>query len=879
MNKEESYIYFFDDYETISSYSLEKKKDLLGGKGAGLMEMTKMGILIPFGFIIRTCLAHKQEFVFDQIWRQVIQGIKRIEKETQSKFGDSKNPLLLSVRSGSKYSMPGMMDTVLNIGLSPTTVKALSKNNNNNIRFSLDLYRRFIAMFGSIIAGIDRQKFTVILEEIKKKQDIKIETKLSIDSLKQVIQEFLSLYRRETQSVFPEDPFEQLKLAIKAVFVSWNSERAIKYREINNIPHNLGTACTVMAMVFGNLNDNSGTGVLFTRHPVLGINELFGEYLPNAQGEDIVAGIKTPFSLSFLEKQKPIIYEQLKKWCFKLEQHYKDMLDIEFTIQNNVLYLLQVRSGKRTAQAAVKIAIDMSEEKVITQREAILSIEPQYINSFLHPRIKDDVLTKILFQGLPASPGAGIGRVVFNTQEAESRAKNNEKIILIRQETSPEDIGGMNAAQGIVTIKGGMTSHAAIVARAIGKPCIVGCEQIVFDPIKEQLKVDDLTINKNDYLTIDGSTGRVFAGQIPLIEPELSAELIKLMAWADKYKKLEVRANADTPKEAKIAKQFGAQGIGLCRTEHMFFEKNRLKIFQKMILLDNPIDKQKALDQLMVLQKKDFKAILKEMQGLPVTIRLLDPPLHEFLPSTSQDIEALAKSIDWPKDKVSKQVLSLKENNPMLGFRGCRIGIVYPKIYEMQVKAMLEAVYELQDQKIPTALEIMIPLIANQKEVLIIKELIIKTVDEIQEKHQIKIKYKIGIMIEVPRVALISDQVAPLVDFYSFGTNDLTQMTYGISRDDIGKFLPFYLEKKIFKNDPFVSIDKDGIGKLMEYAVKEGRLKNKHLKIGICGEQGGDPLSIEFCHKLGLNYVSCSGYRLLIARLVASQVAIREQRK
>ncbi len=882
MNKKENYIYFFDNYEAIAKYNLEERKDLLGGKGAGLMEMTKIGAPIPFGFIITTQAGkdycQDSQSSFNQIWEQVIQGIKKIEQKTQTQFGGSQNPLLLSVRSGSKYSMPGMMDTILNIGLSPITVDALSKKN-NNIRFSLDLYRRFIAMFGTIVMGINRQKFTVVLEEIKKKQNIKAETDLSIDNLKEIIQKFLSIYQQEIQSTFPNDPFEQLKLAIKTVFVSWNGGRAIKYREINNIPHNLGTACIVMAMVFGNLNNNSGTGVLFTRHPALGTNEFFGEYLPNAQGEDIVAGIRTPLSLSFLKEQKPEVYQQLKKWCLKLEQYFKDMLDIEFTIQDNILYLLQVRTGKRTAQASIKIAIDMIKERVITQKEAILRITPQHINSFLHPKIKLDNSQKILFQGLPASPGAGVGQVVFNTEEAEVRAKNNEKIILVRQETSPEDVGAMNVVEGVITAKGGMTSHAAIVARAIGKPCIVGCEQIIIDFTKEELKINNLIIKKNDYLTIDGSTGRVFAGQIALKKPEMSSELIEIMKWTNKYKKLQVRANADTLEQAKIAKQFGAEGIGLCRTEHMFFKKDRLKIFQKMILVDNSVDKQKALVELIVLQKNDFKAILKEMRGSPVTIRLLDPPLHEFLPSTNEDIQQLANEIGYSKNKVLELISSLKENNPMLGFRGCRLGIVYPEIYKMQVRAMIEAVCELELQGIETRLEIMIPLVANYKEIKIIKEMIIKTATEVEKEQGIKIKYKIGIMIEVPRIALISDQIASTVDFYSFGTNDLTQMTYGISRDDAGKFLPFYLEKGILDIDPFASIDQDGVGKLMEYAIERGRLRNKDLKIGICGEQGGDPLSIEFCHKLGLNYVSCSVYRLMITRLVAAQVAIRKQKK
>jgi pyruvate,orthophosphate dikinase len=880
MKRKKSYLYFFDDYKTFSSYTLQERKDLLGGKGAGLMGMTELGMPVPFGFIITTeaskLYSQQREAAFEQIWAEVLQGIKRIEEKTQTKFGDAENPLLLSVRSGCKYSMPGMLDTILNIGLSSVTVKALG-NKSNNLHFALDLYRRFIAMFGSIVKGIERHRFNDVLDKIKAKQNVTTEIELSTDGLKEVIQEFLIIYQLETQTPFPENPFEQLELAIKAVFSSWYGKRAVKYREINNIPHDLSTACVIMTMVFGNLNDNSGTGVLFTRHSISGAKELFGEYLPRSQGEDIVAGLKTPLPLSFLQQEKPKIYQQLQKWCFKLERHCKDMLDIEFTIQNNILYLLQVRIGKRTAQAAVKIAIDLSQEKIITPEEAILRITPQDVNNFLHPRIKAGVCEKVLFQGLPASPGAGCGQVVFDSHEAEKRAKNNEKIILVRQETSPEDVGGISAVQGTITVKGGMTSHAAIVARALGKPCIVGCEQIIIDPIKEEIKINDLIIRKNDYVTIDGSSGQVFAGQMALQQPEMSLELIEIMKWADQYRELRIRVNADTPEEAKIAKEFGAEGVGLCRTEHMFFHQERLKLFQKMLLLDDLKDKQKALNELMTLHKSDFKGILKEMRGLPVTIRLLDPPLHEFLPSTlnERDIQILAENIGCSKNKVIELVLSLQENNPMLGFRGCRLGIVYPEIYEMQVRAMIEAVCELELEKIETKLEIMIPLITNYKEVIILKELILKRAEAVQEKYQTKIKYKIGIMIEVPRVALICKKIAPVVDFYSFGTNDLTQMIYGISRDDAGKFLPVYLHKEIFAVDPFISIDEEGVGKLMKDAVTAGRLGNKNLKIGICGEQGGDPASIEFCHKLGLNYVSCSVYRLLVARLVAAQIAIK----
>jgi pyruvate,orthophosphate dikinase len=878
-SRKKKYVYFFGGGKADGRGDM---KDLLGGKGAGLAEMTNLKIPVPAGMTITT-EACNEYFKNNKkyppgMWEQVLDGLKKIEKVMGMKFGDAENPLLLSVRSGAKFSMPGMMDTVLNLGLNDTTLKALIRKTGNE-RFGYDALRRFITMFGSIVMGIDRQKFEKALEEMKERKGVKLDTELDADDLKKLVEEYKRIYRKETGEDFPTDPLEQLRKAINAVFGSWFGDRAVKYRDLHGIPHDLGTACNIQAMVFGNTGENSGTGVGFTRDPSTGENKFFAECLINAQGEDVVAGIRTPLHISEMKKRFPKAYKELNSIYKKLERHYKDMLDIEFTVQDGELYMLQTRVGKRTAAAALKIAIDMVKERLIDKKTAIMRIDPQQLDQLLHPMIDPKAKIQVIAKGLPASPGAAVGQVVFTAEDAEKAAEEGKKVILVRTETSPEDIGGMHAAQGILTARGGMTSHAAVVARGMGKCCVAGCGAININETQRYFTVNDLTVKEGDYLTLNGTTGEVILGEAPLMRPKLTGDFGKFMKWVDEFRKLRVRANADTPHDAQVARNFGAEGIGLCRTEHMFFEGDRIKAVREMILADDTEGRKKALAKLLPMQKQDFIGIFKAMKGFPVTIRLLDPPLHEFLPHTDEELKALAREMDVPFEKLKARNKALHEFNPMLGHRGCRLGITYPEVYEMQVRAIMEAACELKKQKVKVIPEIMIPLVGHVNELKELRELVVRTADEVQKQYNTKVPYTVGTMIELPRAAITADEIATQADFYSFGTNDLTQTTFGLSRDDAGRFLPYYVEKGILEDDPFITLDIGGTGALMKIAVEKGRKVKKDLKMGICGEHGGDPKSIEFCHNIGLNYVSCSPYRVPIARLAAAQAALKKKMK
>jgi len=871
------YVYFFGNGKADGRGDM---KGLLGGKGAGLAEMTNLRVPVPAGFTITTeaCNEYfKNKKKYPQgMWEHILTNLKKTEKAMGMKFGDHTNPLLVSVRSGAKFSMPGMMDTVLNLGLNDTTMKALIKKTKND-RFAYDAYRRFITMFGNIVMGVDRQKFERALEEIKERKGVHLDTDLTAADLKGVVDEFKVIYKRSTGENFPSDPYEQLKKAINAVFSSWFGDRAVKYRKLNNIPENLGTACNVQAMVFGNMGENSGTGVGFTRDPSTGQKRFFAECLINAQGEDVVAGIRTPLHISELKKRLPKAYNELDRIYKKLEKHYRDMLDIEFTVQEGKLYMLQTRGGKRTAAAALRTAIDMVKERLIDKRTAILRIDPQQLDQLLHPTIDPKAKVSVIAKGLPASPGAAVGKVIFTPDEAEKAAEKGEKVILVRTETSPEDIGGMHAAQGILTARGGMTSHAAVVARGMGKCCVAGCGAININESQRYFTVNTFTVKEGDYITLNGTRGEVILGEAPLIMPELTGDFGIFMKWVDGFRKIGVRANADTPHDAKVARNFGSQGIGLCRTEHMFFEPERIFAVREMILADDTEGRQKALAKLLPMQKGDFIGIFKEMKGLPVTIRLLDPPLHEFIPHTDEELKALAHQMEVPFDKLKTRNKALHEFNPMLGHRGCRLGITYPEIYAMQTQAIIEAACELAKQRVKIIPEIMIPLVAHVNELKMMRELVIKVADDVQKKYKIKINYTVGTMIELPRAAITADEIAAYADFFSFGTNDLTQTTFGLSRDDAGRFLPFYVEKGILEDDPFITLDQGGTGLMIKIAIEKGRKVKKGLKMGICGEHGGDPKSIEFCHKVGLDYVSCSPYRVPIARLAGAQAALKEK--
>ncbi len=882
------YVYFFGNGKAEGN---TKMKDLLGGKGANLAEMTNLGVPVPPGFTISTevCEAfYKKGHTYPPgLKNEVSENLARLEKLMGKKLGDASDPLLVSVRSGAAISMPGMMETILNLGLNDEAVKGLGQRTENP-RFAWDAYRRFIQMFGNVAKGIESSVFEEILDSIKKKKNLELDTELDEDDLKILVEQYKKAYKNKMKEDFPQDPTDQLWSAIDAVFLSWNNNKAVKYRKINNIKGIKGTAVNVQTMVFGNFGNDSGTGVCFSRDPSTGKKVFYGEYLMNAQGEDVVAGIRDPQKISTLKKSNSAIYEQLVAVKDQLEKHYKDMQDMEFTIQQGQLYLLQTRTGKRTGPAALKCAVDMVKEKLITKEQALERVTPAQLDQLFHPRIDTKYRKSLesLAKGLNASPGAATGRIVFTADDAEDWVKEGERVLLVRKETSPEDIGGMAVAEGILTSTGGMTSHAAVVARGMGKPCVAGCRAVVVSG--KSVKVGEKKFKEGDWISIDGTTGDVFEGEVPLVNPEITGDLRVFLGWADevrlsavredvKEKGFRVRTNADTPRDAKVALNFGAEGIGLCRTEHMFFDEGKLELFQEMIVADNLEARKKALKKLLPLQKKDFKGIFTAMERLPVTVRLLDPPLHEFVPNSPKDIKELASKIGVKPVTLKKVSESLHEVNPMLGHRGCRLGITYPEVYDMQVEAIMRAACEVSKRGKKVLPEIMIPLVGTYEELEMLRENAEAVVERVFTSLKMKIEYKIGTMIEIPRAALTADKVAEYADFFSFGTNDLTQMTYGYSRDDVGSFVPVYIEKEILENDPFQTLDQDGVGQLVAMASERGRKTKADLKLGICGEHGGDPDSIEFCYRTGLNYVSCSPSRVPIARLAAAQAVLRNR--
>ncbi|MCX8029662.1 MAG: pyruvate, phosphate dikinase [Brevinematales bacterium] len=879
MAKNKKYVYFFGKGKAEGT---GKMKDILGGKGAGLAEMTNIGLPVPAGFTISAEVCdyyYKNDRKYPEgLIEEIEEHLRRLEETTGKKFGDPKNPLLVSVRSGAAVSMPGMMDTILNLGLNDESVKGLAELTNNP-RFAYDAYRRFIQMFGDVVLGINKNEFEEILENKKKQKGVHLDSELSAEDLIDIVEKYKEVYKKHG-FVFPQDPRKQLDMAIEAVFKSWMNERAIKYREINEIRGLLGTAVNVVEMVFGNMGEDSGTGVGFTRNPNNGDKEFYAEFLPNAQGEDVVAGIRTPMKIDELKKRLPEVYDQLIKVAELLERHYKDVQDIEFTVERKKLFLLQTRSAKRTGFAAVRIAVDMVKEGIITEEEAIMRVQPSHIDQLLHPMIdpSEKYDDKVIVKGLPASPGAATGQVVFFAKDAEEWTKKGKQVILLRPETSPEDIGGMHASKGILTARGGLTSHAAVVARGMGKPCIVGCEDLIVDEKSKVAKTKDgrYTIREGDWITIDGKTGYVIQGQLKLTKGEITGYFAEFMSWVDKYRKLGVRANAETPEDARKAREFGAEGIGLARTEHMFFgpEKERILYFRSMIISDTYEDRVKALEKLKEFQRKDFEELFEIMEGLPVTIRLLDPPLHEFLPHEEEQMKEVAKELGVPVEKIKTRYEQLKEFNPMLGFRGSRLAVVYPEIYEMQIRAIFEAACNLRKNGRNVIVEIMLPIISELKEFTLLKKRLEKVAKETMDRIGINIEYKFGTMIEVPRAALTADEIAKEADFFSFGTNDLTQMTYAFSRDDIGKFIDAYKNSNILEDDPFKTLDTKGVGELIRIAINKGRSVKHNLKVGICGEHGGDPRSIQFCYEVGMDYVSASPYRVPIARLAAAQATV-----
>lgn len=859
-------------------------RNLLGGKGANLAEMTNLGLPIPPGFTVTTeaCTDYYNHgrSISEEIQIQIFDALALLEEKLGKKFGDTENPLLVSVRSGARASMPGMMDTILNLGLTDISVEGFAKRTGNP-RFAYDSYRRFIQMFSDVVMEVPKSLFERVIDEIKEDRKVHFDTELTAEDLKEVIRRFKEIYKEKMGEEFPQEPRVQLMEAVKAVFRSWDNERAIVYRRMNDIPGDWGTAVNVQSMVFGNMGNTSGTGVAFTRNPSTGAKGIYGEYLINAQGEDVVAGIRTPQPITRLEEDLPECYEEFLKIANRLEEHYRDMQDMEFTIEDGKLYFLQTRNGKRTAQAALQIACDLVDEGMITPQEAVSRIEAKSLDQLLHPAFDPDALKKgtVMGQALPASPGAAAGKIYFTVEEAKEAHETGERVILVRLETSPEDIEGMHAAEGILTVRGGMTSHAAVVARGMGTACISGCGDIVIDEKKKQFTLGGKTYFEGDYISLDGSTGKIYDGDIQTQEASISGNFGRIMSWADSFRKLRVRTNADTPADAANAVRLGAEGIGLCRTEHMFFEPERIPKIRKMILSKTVEEREKALEELIPFQKGDFKALYEVMEGKPVTIRFLDPPLHEFVPTDEKDIEALAKDMNLSVEEVKSTCSELHEFNPMMGHRGCRLSVTYPEIARMQTRAVIEAAIEVSKEKgFEIVPEIMVPLVGDKKELKFVKDVIVETAEKVKAEKNSNLVYHIGTMIEIPRAALLANEIAEEAEFFSFGTNDLTQMTFGFSRDDAGKFLVDYYKSKIYESDPFAKLDQNGVGQLIEMAVTKGRSQRPNLKIGICGEHGGDPSSVAFCHKVGMDYVSCSPFRVPIARLAAAQAAIADKR-
>ena len=872
-------------YVYLFSEGNGKMRELLGGKGANLAEMTVLGMPVPQGFTISTeaCTQYYKDGreINADIQAEIYEYLAKMEKICGKKFADPQNPLLVSVRSGARASMPGMMDTILNLGLNDTVVEGLAKITNSP-RFAYDSYRRFVQMFSDVVMELSKTEFEKIIEAKKQEKGVKMDTELDADDMKDLVKKFKAFYKAQKGEDFPTDPKVQLMEAVKAVFRSWDNPRANVYRRMNEIPYDWGTAVNVQAMVFGNSGDRSGTGVAFTRNPATGEKALFGEYLINAQGEDVVAGIRTPSPISHLQQDMPEVYNQFAEIANNLEKHYTDMQDMEFTIENGKLYMLQTRNGKRTAAAALKVAVDLVDEKMITEEEAVLRVEPKQLDSLLHPQFDATAIkkAKAIGKGLAASPGAACGRVVFSAEDAKEWHEKGEKIVLVRLETSPEDIEGMAVAQGILTVRGGMTSHAAVVARGMGTCCVSGCGEIVVDYDAKQFTLAGKTIKEGDYISIDGSTGNIYAEAIPTVAASISGDFDRFMKWADAVRKLEVYTNADTPKDAKQGRDFGAQGIGLCRTEHMFFEGQRIKAMREMIVAKTTEEREKALTKLTPYQQGDFEGIYEVMEGRPVIIRFLDPPLHEFLPTKEEDIKEIAGELNLTVADLKNVIASLHEFNPMMGHRGCRLAVSYPEIARMQTTAVINAAIAVNKKhpEFKTEPRIMIPLVGEQKELKFVKDIVTETADKIIKDTGVTLRYEVGTMIEIPRAALTADEIAKEAEFFSFGTNDLTQMTFGFSRDDAGKFLNYYYENKIYESDPFAHLDQNGVGKLVKMAVELGRKTRPEIHLGICGEHGGDPTSVEFCHKVGLNYVSCSPFRVPIARLAAAQAAVKEKR-
>lgn len=871
------YLYLFTEGDATM-------RELLGGKGANLAEMTKVGLPVPQGFTISTeaCTQYYEDGrqINDEIQAQIIEYIAKMEEINGKKFGDLKNPLLVSVRSGARASMPGMMDTILNLGLNDNVVQAMIAGNSDPkfARFVYDSYRRFIQMYSDVVMEVGKKYFEQLIDEMKARKGVTYDVELTAEDLKELASQFKAEYKEKIGSDFPSDPREQLMGAIKAVFRSWDNPRANVYRRDNDIPYSWGTAVNVMPMVFGNLNDNSGTGVAFTRDPATGENKLMGEFLVNAQGEDVVAGVRTPMPISQMKDQFPEAYAEFEKVCRLLENHYRDIQDMEFTVENGKLYMLQCRSGKRTAQAALKIACDLVDEGMRTEEEAVSMIDPRNLDTLLHPQFDTAALKKAtpIGRGLGASPGAACGKIVFTAEDAEEWAKRGEKVVLVRLETSPEDITGMKSAQGILTVRGGMTSHAAVVARGMGTCCVSGCGDIAMDEENKKFTLAGKIFSEGDFISIDGTTGNIYDGLIQTVDAKIAGEFGRIMTWADKYRRMSVRTNADTPTDAKKARELGAEGIGLCRTEHMFFEPERIAAFREMICSDTPEEREAALNKILPYQQSDFEKLYEAMEGFPVCIRFLDPPLHEFVPTSEEEIRLLAETQGKSVETIKNIIASLHEFNPMMGHRGCRLAVTYPEIARMQTKAVIRAAISTQKAHPEWHIrpEIMIPLICEVKELKFVKKTVVETADEEIRAAGVELEYEVGTMIEIPRAALTADEIAREADFFCFGTNDLTQMTFGFSRDDSGKFLSAYYEQKIFESDPFARLDQTGVGKLMEMAIDLGRPVNPNLHVGICGEHGGDPSSVEFCHRIGLDYVSCSPFRVPIARLAAAQAAI-----